>query len=252
MPTRLLFTTLIQLWQWSSNPYLEEPSCVVLHRSEMTLFVYIDRTRCHHWHRIVIQRGQNKHTSGYGLTGERFSKINSYGGNPFLESDMRASLSVRLFATLSHAPSLCASYKSCTILVLFSAPHFCFLHRFSVQIICRLCNSRLVRPIGSQSSASAYTLLVDSVLLMRRFTLLCSESRCLWSSSDSFYCLIDVCEIFSPLLRSNLSCWCKEKPTRCTTYKLVYFVILYVSGLSRPIIRRHNHMFTTIGNYYFV
>jgi len=57
----------------------------------MNLFVYIDRTRCHHWHRIIIQRGQNKHTGGCGLTGEKFSKTNSYGGNPFLENDMQAS-----------------------------------------------------------------------------------------------------------------------------------------------------------------
>ena len=139
----------------------------------MTLFVYIDRTRCHHWHRIIIQRGQNKHTSGYGLTGEKFSRINSYGGNPFLENDMHASLFVRLLVTLSHAPSLCAYYKLCTMFLWFSVPDFCFLHTFSVRIIGRQCNSRLVRPIGSQLSASSYTLLLDPVLLIRRFMLFC-------------------------------------------------------------------------------
>jgi hypothetical protein len=172
MSNRLLFITWIQLRQWSINPYLQEPSCVVVHRSVMTLFVYIDRTRCHHWHRIIIQRGQNKHTSGCSLTGEKFSKINSYGRYPFLENDMRANLFMHLLVTLSHAPSLlCVLYIVHNASVVFSTG-FLFLHRFSVQIIGRQCNSRLVRPIGSQSSASSYTLLVDSVVLMRRFTLL--------------------------------------------------------------------------------
>jgi hypothetical protein len=102
-----------------------------------------------------------------------FSKINSCGGNPFLETNMQASLFMRLLVTFSHAPSLCAYYKLCTVLLWFAVPGLCFLHRFNVQIIGRQCNSRFVRPIGSQLSASSYTPLVDSVLLMRRFILFC-------------------------------------------------------------------------------
>lgn len=153
MPNRLLFITVIQFWQEVVTLYLEEHSCVVLHTSEMTPFVYIDRTRCHHWHRIIIQRGQNKQTSGRGLTGEKFNKINSYGGNPFHENDMQTSLFVRLLDTVSYTPSLWACNKLCTLLLWFRVPDFCFLRRFSVQIIGRQCNSRLVRPTGSQSSA---------------------------------------------------------------------------------------------------
>jgi hypothetical protein len=44
------------------------------------LCVYTDRARCHHWHRITIQRRQNKHPSGYGFTEEELSKINSARG----------------------------------------------------------------------------------------------------------------------------------------------------------------------------
>jgi hypothetical protein len=56
------------------------------------LCVYTDRACCHHWHRIIIQRRQNKHPSGYGFTEEELSKINSARGNPFPKNDMQANL----------------------------------------------------------------------------------------------------------------------------------------------------------------
>jgi hypothetical protein len=55
-------------------------------------YVYTDRARCHHWHRIIIQRRQNKHPIGYGFTEEGLSKINSARGNPFRKNDMQANL----------------------------------------------------------------------------------------------------------------------------------------------------------------
>jgi len=59
------------------------------------LCIYTDRSRCHHWHRIIIQREQNKHPSGCGLAGEERSKINSERGNPYLKNDMQAKLVYR-------------------------------------------------------------------------------------------------------------------------------------------------------------
>jgi hypothetical protein len=115
-----------------------------------------------------------------------------------------------------NVPSLCACNKLCTLLLWFREPDFCFLRRFSVQIIGRQCNSRLVRRTGSQSSASAsassYALLIDSLLLMRRFALfiLFRIRMSFGVSMTNFHCLIGACEIFSPLLYSNLSCWCKK------------------------------------------
>jgi hypothetical protein len=78
---------------------------------------------------------------------------------------------VRLLITVSHASSLFAYYKLLPMPLWVSLVDFCFIRRFGVQIIGRQCNSWHVLPIESQSLASSYTLLVNSVLLMRRYKL---------------------------------------------------------------------------------
>jgi hypothetical protein len=44
--------------------------------------------------------------------------------------------------------------------------------------------------------------------------------------------------------------FCKEKPTDAQLILSIFRQPLHVSGISRPIIRRYNCMYTTIGTYY--
>jgi len=44
---------------------------------------------------------------------------------------------------------------------------------------------------------------------------------------------------------------CKKNPTCCTIFLSIFRQTVRVSGVSRPIIRRYNRMYTTVGTYDF-
>jgi len=45
---------------------------------------------------------------------------------------------------------------------------------------------------------------------------------------------------------------CKKNQLDAQIILSIFLQLLHVSGVFRPIIRRYNHMYTAIGNYYFL
>ena len=53
-------------------------------------------------------------------------------------------------------------------------------------------------------------------------------------------------------LTAGMDVSCKKNQLDAQLILSIFRQLLHVSGVSRPIIRRYNHMYTAIGNYYFL